>query len=482
MPSIPPPSPPLIARRPAITTEALAIWHLAWPVLVGQLATVGMSAADVAMTGHASADDLAAVALAASVWSIVLVTIMGVMMAVNAVVAHEVGAGSINKIAHIVRQALWQALGIGLLACVVVNISALVFDHLGMTPLVRDKATQFIHIISIGLPPFAAYRVLYGYSASLNQTKPAMVIALLALLLNICMDWLLIYGHWGFPQLGALGCAWSTGSIMWLMPAAMIWWIRREPVYRSSMPLDRWEKPCWPEIARMLKIGIPIGITYCAEISAFAIVGLLVARFGVVSIAAHQIALNFISLVFMVPLSVGIGLVTRVGTAVGEGDLLRARFVAWVGVGVSLAFGVMSATLIILFRHEIAAGYANDPAVQDLTARLLLLAALFQLSDSTQVAAASAIRGYKVTRPPMLIHLLAFWGCAMPLGYLLGLGLIPEWAARWLPDFVMQPMATFGFWIGLVVGLTVAAVLLVWYLHRLSDRRINAHLRLQIYP
>lgn len=477
--STPPPLP--TSRRTAITSEALAMWQLAWPVLVGQLATVGMSAADVAMTGHASADDLAAVALASSVWSTVLVTIIGVMMAVNAVVAHEVGADSTKNIAHIVRQALWQALGIGLLACVVVNISAMVFDHLGMTPLVRDKATQFIHIISIGLPPFAAYRVLYGYSASLNQTKPAMVIALLALLLNIGMNWLLIYGHWGLPKLGALGCAWSTGSIMWMMLAAMIWWIRRGPAYRSTMPLNRWEKPCWPEIARMLKIGIPIGVTYCAEISAFAIVGLLVARFGVVSIAAHQIALNFISLVFMVPLSVGIGLITRVGMAVGEGALRRARFVSWVGVGVSLAFGVVSATLIILFRHAIAAGYATDPAVQDVTARLLLLAALFQLSDSTQVAAASAIRGYKVTRPPMLIHLLAFWGCAVPLGCVLGLGYLPDWVAHWLPGFDGRPMATLGFWIGLVVGLTVAAILLVWYLHRLSQNRIDDARHLQAF-
>ena len=450
------------------------MWHLAWPVLVGQLATVGMSAADVAMTGHASADDLAAVALASSVWSIVLVTIMGVMMAVNAVVAHEVGAGAAENIPHIVRQALWQALGIGLMACAVLALSTQVFDHLGMTALVRDKATQFVIIISIGLPPFAAYRVLYGYSASLNQTKPAMVIALLALLLNILMNWLLIFGYGGLPKLGALGCAWSTGSIMWLMLAAMVWWIRRAPVYRTSMPLDRWEKPCWPEIVRLLKIGIPIGITYCAEISAFAIVGLLVARFGVISIAAHQIALNFISLVFMVPLSVGIGLVTRVGMAVGEGALVRARFVAWVGVGISLAFGALSATLIILFRHEIAAAYTTDPAVQALTARLLWLAALFQLSDSTQVAAASAIRGYKVTRPPMVIHLLAFWGCAMPLGYVLGLGLLPESVAQRIPGLTTQPLATLGFWIGLVVGLTVAAILLVWYLQRLSQNRIDA--------
>ena len=455
------------SRRAAITTEIAAMWQLAWPVLVGQLATVGMSVADVAMTGHVSADDLAAVALGTSLWTIVLVSIMGLMMAVNTVIAHEIGAGSIHLIPHIVRQSLWQALGIGVLTFIALNFSVGVFDHLALTPLVHDKAVRFIHIISIGLPPFAAYRVLYGYSASLNQTKPVMVIAVSALLLNILLNWLLIYGYWGFPALGALGCAWSTGLLMWLMLAALVVWIKIAPAYRTTMPFARFEAPHWPEIQRMLKIGIPIGITYFAEISAFAIIGLLVARFGVVSIAAHQISLNFISLVFMVPLSVGISLVTRVGHAVGEGDLMRARFVAWTGVAVSLGFGIVSALSIIVFREAIAAAYTVDPAVQDLTARLLWLAAIFQLSDSTQVAAASAIRGYKVTRVPMLIHLLAFWGCAIPLGFFLGQ------VSDVLPRTGTQPAAAIGYWSGLVVGLTIAAVLLVWYLHRLSSSRIR---------
>ena len=450
-----------------ITTEIAAMWQLAWPVLIGQLATVGMSVADVAMTGHVSADDLAAVALGTSLWTIVLVSIMGLMMAVNTVVANEIGAGSLNTIAHIVRQALWQALGVGVLSCVVLNVSVLLFDHLELTALVHDKAVKFIHIISIGLPPFAAYRVLYGYSASLNQTKPVMVIALLALLLNVLLNWLLIYGYWGMPALGALGCAWATGVMMWVMLAALIGWIRIAPAYRATMPLGQFEPPDFVEIKRMLKIGIPIGITYFAEISAFAIIGLLVARFGVVSIASHQIALNFISLVFMVPLSIGISQVTRVGLAVGEGDLVRARFVAWVGVAVSFGFGIVSALSMILFRHQIAAAYTSDPAVQALTVHLLLLAALFQLSDSTQVAAASAIRGYKVTRVPMLIHLLAFWVCAIPLGY--ALGQVPGW----LPRIGSEPMAAIGYWSGLVVGLTLAALLLVWYLHHLSMRRMR---------
>lgn len=458
---------PLPSRRSSVLAEVANLWRLAWPVVIGQLATVGMSVADVAMTGHVGADDLAAVSLGASIWTIVIVTVMGIMMAINAVVAHEVGAGTLSRIPHSVRQSLWKAVGVGLVATVLANWSTLVFDHLGLEPLVRDKATMFVHVISIGALPFAAYRVLYGYSASLNQTKPVMVIALLGLLFNVFVNWLLVYGNWGFPQLGAVGCAWATGLGVWLMLGAMICWIRFAPAYRDSYPFTRWEKPDWHEILRMLKMGLPIGITYFAEVSAFCVVGLLVARFGAVTVSAHQIALNFSSLVFMVPLGLGIALLTRVGQAVGEGDPQRARFVAWVGVGLSLAFAVVSAAFITLFRYQIAAAYTSEPAVQELTVHLLLLAALFQLSDATQVAASCAIRGYKVTRPPMVIHLMAFWGFSIPLGYVLGL------APAWLPWGPAVPMSATGFWIGLVLGLSVAAVLLVWYLHRLSRRRIT---------
>jgi len=435
-------------------------------MLIGQLATVGMGVADVAMIGHVSAGDLAAVALGASIWSIVIVTVMGVMMAINAVVAHEVGAGKFERIPHVVRQALWKALGIGSIAFVGANLGVYLFDFLGLDPLVRDKATTYVHVISIGLPAFTAYRALYGYSTSLNQTKPMMIIALGALGFNIFGNWLFLYGHWGFPKLGAVGCAIATSGGLWLMLIAMLWWIARSSAYHKTFPFTHWEGPNRQQIGSMLKLGLPIGITYFAEVSAFSAVCLLVARFGVVPIAANQIALNFVSLVFMVPLSVGIGLITRVGQTLGEGDPVRARFVAWVGVAMAFGFGMLSATFIALCRYQIAAAYTSDPAVQQMAANLLLFAAIFQLSDSTQVAAASAIRGYKVTRSPMFIHLTAFWGFSLPVGCLLGL------APAWMPWHPVQPMAASGFWIGLVLGLTVAAVLLVRLLNRLSLRRI----------
>ena len=435
-------------------------------MLVGQLATIGMSVADVAMTGHTSAADLAAVSLGASLWSMLIVTVIGIMMAINPVVAHEIGARRLERIPHIVRQAMWKGLGVGIIAAIVLYLSTAVFDYLYLDAAVQLKATRFVQAISFGLPALAMFRALQGYSTSINQTKPIMVISIAGLLFNIFGNWLLINGYAGLPKLGAVGCAVSTAIGLWLMLAAMLLWIRKAPAYQATFPFAHWEAPHWPEIRAMLKMGLPIGVTYFAEVSAFASVGLLIARFGVIPTSANQIALNFSSVVFMVPMGLGIALITRVGQALGEGNPVRARFVGWVGIGVSLAFALVSATCIVLFRFEIAAAYTNDLQVQELTATLLLFAALFQLSDATQVAASSAIRGYKVTRMPMLIHLVAFWVIAIPLGIVLGL------APAWSPWSPAAPMAAQGFWISLVVGLTVAAVLLAWFFKRLSRRRI----------
>lgn len=454
-----------------VATEIKSMWKLAWPMLIGQLATVGMGVADVAMTGHVSAEELAAVSLGASVWSIVLVTVMGIMMAINTVVAHEIGAAHYDRIPHVVRQSLWKALGVGLVACAAANLSTLLFDHIGLDQAVNDNASMFVHVISLGMPAFACYRALYGYSTSINQTKPLMVIAILGLLFNVFVNWLLIFGNLGMPKLGGVGCAVATAAGLWLMLGAMLAWIRIAPAYEQTYPFTHWEWPNRAEIGSMLRLGLPIGVTYFAEVSAFGAISLLVARFGVVQVSAHQIALNFASLVFMVPLSFGIALITRVGQSLGEGNPEKARFVSWVGVAMSIGFGLVSAAFIAVFRWEIARAYTSDLAVQELCVQLLWFAALFQLSDATQVATSSAIRGYKVTRQPMVIQLVAFWIFSLPLGYVLGL------APAWFPWSPKAPMAAFGFWIGLVLGLTVAAVLLTMSLQKLAKARVLAKAR-----
>ncbi len=457
----------------AVRAETGALWLLAWPILVGQLANVGMSVADVAMVGHTSAQDLAGVSLGVSVWNMVIITLMGVMMSVNPLVAHHVGAQEMDEIPHLVRQALWKGLFLGLIGAGILQLSVLVFDWMALEPETHRVAVGFVRITSWALPAFAAYRVLYGYSASLGHTKPMMVVALGALVLNIFINWLLVFGHGGFAPQGGLGSAWATMLCVWANLGGLLWWLRRSLAFAATWPFTQWEWPHSTKVRSLLTLGLPIGVTYFAETSAFALIALLVARFGSNQVAAHQIALNFTSLIFMVPLSVGVAVLTRVGHALGAGDARAAQFRAWIGVVLALAFALVSATLIAWWRFEIAGLYTDNAVVVSLTAELLLLAAVFQLSDAAQVVTAGAIRGYKITRAPMRVQLLAFWVVSLPLGYVLGIA--PQWAPDWLralPWFPAQPMQAAGFWVALVLGLTVAGAGLLLLLRQVA----HAHL------
>ncbi|WP_301020196.1 MATE family efflux transporter [Rhodoferax sp.] len=454
------------AARLRLGTELAGLWQLAWPILVGQLAYVGMAVVDVAMAGHASAQDLAGVSLGVSIWNMLMLTVMGIMMAINPIVAHQVGAREHAQVPHMVRQALWSAAGVGMVALGLANLSALLFDHMQLEPKVHDIAKDFVLISSLALPLFACYRVLYGYSTSLNQTKPLMVIALLSLGLNVVVNSVLVFGLAGFPRLGGVGCAWATLLTVVFNLLALLWWMHRASAYQSTWPFAQFETPQWASIVSLLRLGLPIGITYFAETSAFSLIALLIAKFGSTQMAAHQIALNFTSLTFMLPLSLGLALLTRVGHSLGAGDAVLARYQAWVGVGVGLGIAVLSASLMAGLNHSIASLYTSDAAVIALTAELLLLAAVFQFSDATQVIASCAIRGYKVTRAPMVIHMTAFWVFALPLGMVLGL------APAWLPWAPAQPMAAQGFWMSLIVGLTVAALGLVLLLRKVSRSRL----------
>ena len=458
----------------AVRVEAGALWLLAWPILVGQLANVGMSVADVAMVGHTTAQDLAGVSLGVSVWNMVIITLMGAMMSVNPLVAHHVGARELHEIPHLVRQALWKSLFLGLIGAAVLQLSVLVFDWMDLEPVTHQVAVGFVRITSLALPAFTAYRVLYGYSASMGQTKPMMVVALGALVLNILINWVLVFGNWGFAPQGGLGSAWATMLCVWANVGGLLWWLRRSPAFASTWPFTRWEWPHLPKLRSLLHLGLPIGVTYFAETSAFALIALLVARFGSSQVAAHQIALNFTSLIFMVPLSLSVAVLTRVGHALGAGDAQGARFRAWVGVALGLGLALVSATLIAVWRVEIADLYTDDAVVIALTAELLLLAAVFQLSDAAQVVTAGAIRGYKITRAPMRVQLLAFWVVSLPLGYVLGIA--PHWAPEWLRAlswFPAQPLMAAGFWIALVLGLTVAGAGLLLLLRQVAHAHLS---------
>ncbi len=449
--------------RPArIRTELRGLLHLALPIIIAQLATTSMGFVDAVMAGRVSPRDLAAVALGNSIWIPVFLLMTGTLLATTAKVAQRFGAGQPEQIAPLVRQALWLALMVGLIASALLLSAEPLLEWMKVEPSLISPSLGYLQGIAFGFPGVAFYYVLRCYSDGLGRTRPSMAIGLAGLLLNIPLNYVLIYGHFGLPAMGGVGCGWASGIVMWFMALAMAAWTRWAPAYAGSRVLVRWEQPQWATIGRLVSVGLPIGIAVFAESSIFAVIALLIGSLGATIVAGHQIALNISSLLFMIPYSLGMAVTVRVGQAIGAGQSRQARFVALVGLGAALCCACFSASLILLLRESIAAIYTPDRAVIQIAAMLIVYAALYQFSDAIQVIAAGALRGYQDTRATMILTLFAYWGIGLPVGYVLG-----------LTDLLGPASGPSGLWQGLIAGLTCAALMLSLRLARSSGRQIR---------
>jgi len=439
--------------------DTRATWHLAWPIAVGQLASTGTAFIDAVMAGHVSAGDLAAVSVGSSIWITLIVTMLGYLLATSPLVAQKIGARDTSTISALTQQALVQALIVAAIASIVARLVAPIFLHLGLEPEIAKKAADFLKAVSIGLPAFACYRVLYNYSAALNHTKPMMVISVFCLLLNIPANWILIYGHFGFPAMGGVGCGWATAFCVWVNFILLAIWIFHTKYYEDTHPFRAWQG--WqPAVQKQLfKLGLPIGVMFFVEVSAFSFIALIIAKLGTTSVAAHQIALNFSSLTFMLPMAIGTALTVRVGHAVGAKNFEEARAIGQNGIRLGLFIAVVSGLLMIFGSQWVASWYTQDPEVLVLAGQLIVLAGFFQFSDITQVVSAGVLRGYKVIRLPMMIHMTAFWVIGMPLGYLLTFG---------TKNFA--GLGVRGYWVALIIALTFTALSLQFLFRRTSQK------------
>ncbi|MDH4559889.1 MATE family efflux transporter [Pseudomonas sp. BN411] len=450
------------SRFSRASAELRALLKLAMPIMVAQLSNTAMGFVDAVMAGRVSPRDLAAVALGNSIWIPVFLLMTGTLLATTAKVAERFGGNRQEEIGPLVRQALWLALVVGLAGALVLLNARPVLQLMGVDPELIDPAMGYLQGIAFGFPAVALYYVLRCFSDGLGRTRPSMVLGICGLLLNIPLNYILIYGHLGMPAMGGVGCGWASGTVMWFMLLGMLSWVSRAPAYKQSRLFERFDKPQLPVIKRLLSVGGPIGIAVFAESSIFAVIALLIGGLGATVVAGHQIALNFSALVFMIPYALAMAVTVRVGQALGRSEPRAARFAAGVGIGVALAYACLSASLMLLCRELIAKMYSPDPAVIAVAAMLIVYSALFQFSDAIQVAAAGALRGYQDTRATMIITLFAYWGIGLPVGYALGL-------SNWLGE----PSGPKGLWQGLVVGLTCAAVLLSVRLTRSARARIR---------
>jgi MATE family multidrug resistance protein len=411
------------------------------------------------MSGHAGAIDQAVVGLGVALWIPVFVGLMSVVQAVSPIIAHHYGAGDRYAVVRDAREGIWLALCAGLIPLILVLWAPDLLVSFRIEPALAERAGVFLWGIGLGLPAALVYRSLAFYSASINQTRPIMVLAFLGLGINALLNWVLIYGHFGLPAMGGAGCGWATGIGMWVALLALVAWTARAPAYQSYYLWQSWTLPSWAVQKRLLLLGLPMGGAGLAEVAAFSSVAVLVGRFGEVQIAAHQIALNFSALVFMFPMGLSAAITIRVGHSLGAGDAHAARTIAWTGVAVGLILATLAIGPIILLRHQVAAVYSTDGAVQALAANLLLFAAFWQLFDATQVCAIGALRGYKVTLMPMVLMLTAFWAIGVPSG---------TWLA-YRGFIVGEPMKVYGFWVGLVIGLVLVSVGLAIGLRKVAD-------------
>ncbi len=443
--------------------ELGALGVLAGPIILTQLSQMGMGVVDAIMAGRVSAVDLAGIALGGNFFWPAMLLLSGIAMSVTPLVSQMHGAGREEEAGAVVRQALWIACGGALLLVVAMQFGEAAYRLIGVDPAAIPVAAAYLSAMSFGLVPILGYFVLRNLCDGMSWTTPAMVVALSGLALKVPLNYLFVYGGMGIPAMGGVGCGVSGAIVMWCEFLAMVGVVKYSRVKRAGA-FSRFSAPDPDMIWRLMRLGLPIGIAIFFEVAVFSVVTLLIGRLGVEAVASHQVASNVGGITFMVPLALGMAATIRVGYNIGANDLPGARRSAFVAVGASGVFAVVAAGALLGLRHEIVGAYTTDPAVIEIAAGLLLFVALYQLVDDTQVTAVGALRGYKDVRAPMFTALVAYWAIALPVGGVLGFGLLGT-----------EPWGVEGFWSGLVGGLAVASVVLLARLGWLSrnERRIR---------
>ncbi len=439
----------------AATLEMRRTFRLALPLIFGHVATGMIAFVNSVLAGQHSANTLAGVAVGAALWAVAAIVLVGVLLAVPPTISQLAGAGRRAETASMFRQALWLALALALLLTGFLQLATGLLEPMGIASEIQPAAKAFLLGVRWGVLPLAWYLSMRYLSEGLHWTIPTMVLGLSGLVLLVPLGWVLMAGKFGLPELGAKGLGLATAIMLWCQVLAFALYLARSRRFADLGLFRRFEWPRWQPIHQLLRLGLPIGITVAMEGGLFIAAALLIGRMGEVPAAAHQIALNIASITFMAALALSEATTVRVGHAAGANDAAGVRHAIRAGYALVILAQCLTAGTIALGNHWIATIYTRDAAVLALAAHLLLFAAAFQLSDGIQVMSAAALRGLKDTRMPMLLAALAYWGVGMPLGAGLGLGL--GWGAP-------------GMWLGLLAGLTIAALLLSLRLHRTTSR------------
>lgn len=437
--------------------DSAAILVLGGPLLVNNLVLAGMSVANTVAAGRLGPEPLSGIAVGVSYYNMFWLMGLGVLLALPALVAHAYGAGRDEEVGHRFRQGLWlsQLMVVPLvLALLAVRP---VLEWFGTDPRTIPHAVGYVHTMAFGMPAILGFLAHRYLTEGIGWTRPIMFTAGLGLSVNIAGNWVFTLGNLGVPSLGATGCAVATVLAQWSMLAGMHFYQRRHAVYARFGLFSRFEWPDWGALRDILALGLPIGGSVVSEGALFSVAGLLMGTLGTEIVAAHQVALIWGSLMFMVPLAFHSATTIHVGHKLGAGNAEAGRFAGWTGVAMCALFMAVSAVAILLFRHQIVALFTADADVRVMAAGLLLFVAIFNIPDGVQVGAAGALRGFKDARVPMAMNFIAYWLVGFPVAWWLGVstGLGPR-----------------GIWTGLILGLFACAVLLAWRYRTIADRAV----------
>jgi MATE family multidrug resistance protein len=431
--------------------------HLAAPVIIGQLAVFSMNFVDTVMSGRLPNREiaLAALGIGGAVWSSMLMFVLGTLMVVQPSVAQLDGALKRQEAAAQTRQALWIALALAVPYFLLCYFSPPLLTAFDIDPAIVPTAAAYLRAMSWGAPGLCLVFLLRFFSEGTGHTRPTMLYGVAGALLNIPLNYVLMFGKLGVPAMGTVGVGYATSIVIWLQFLMLFFYIRSHRHYEPFELMSRLEKPHWGEIWGLLKVGVPIAVAIFVEGSLFVMAALLIGRLGPVPAAAHLIAINFAALVFMIPVGLSSAISIRVGNAVGRRDPPGARYAGFIGITIILVIQTISAIMMFLFPGTIVRLYTDDPVIAPLAVSLLFYAAVFQYPDGLQMVASGALRGFKDTRMPVVYMVISFWIVGLTMGYHLTFA---------------RDMGPAGMWIGMIAGLSVAAVLLLRRFNHTSKR------------
>jgi multidrug resistance protein, MATE family len=430
---------------------------LAWPVFIGQVAVLAFGTVDTMLVARRSAEDVAGLAVGGAAYITVFVGLMGVVLAIGPIAGQLFGARKLAEAGRQFVQALWLALGLSLIGSLVLLFPApfLALAHADAD--VADKARGYLSALAVALPAVLAFQAMRGFNLAVSRPKAVMLLQLSGLALKIPLTIALV------PSLGVAGCGIATAIAMWLQLLAAVFVMRRDRFY-APFELKR----RGPDIASqraLLRLGVPIGLSILIEVTGFSFMALFIARLGAVPVAGHQIAINIVSMMFMLPLAIANATSTLVAQQIGADDLRDARRVGWHGLQIGIGVSALLAGVVFVTRESVIGLYTSQTAIAAAALPLIAWLVLFHTADAAQTLSAFVLRAYRITVVPLVIYVSALWGVGLGGGTYLAFGAAGIDALR----------GARGYWAAATLGIVLAAVALVvfmaWTLRRSGSLR-----------